>query len=113
MKSLQYILYGIIIGHWLTNVKKRIFPGKVLGRYAVVGMHSGKEEYILVGRSGDREKALNATNFLEDNSMFYIGLCYDLLDPDDRVEFEAKLYCPYVEDEDAVVVSEARRLCGS
>ena len=110
MKYLTPILYGIIIGHWLTNVKKRIFPGKVLGRYAVVGMHSHKEEYILVGRSGDKEKALNATNFLEDNSMCYIGLCYDLLDPDDRAEFEAKLYCPYVEDEDSVVVSEARRM---
>lgn len=113
MKILQCILYGVIIGHWLTNVKKRIFPGKVLGRYAVVGMHSSKEEYILVGRSGDRAKALNATNFLEDNSMFYIGLCYDLLDPSDRIEFESKLFCPYVEDEDTVAISEARHLCGS
>lgn len=112
MKYLTPILYGIIIGHWLTNVKKRIFPGKVLGRYAVVGMHSHKNEFILVGRTGDKENALNATNFLEDNSMCYIGLCYDLLDPDDRAEFEAKLYCPYIEDEDVVVVNEARHLCG-
>lgn len=112
MKSIQYILYGLILGHWLTNIKKRIFPGKVQGRYAVVGMHSHKDEFVLVGRTGDKEKALNVTNFVEDNSMCYIGLCYDLLDPDDRAEFEAKLYCPYVEDEDSVVVSEARRLCG-
>lgn len=110
MKSLQSILYGIIIGHWLLNVKSRIFPGKVQGRYAVVGMHSNKDEFILVGRTGDKEKALNVTNFVEDNSMCYIGLCYDLLDPDDRAEFEAKLYCPYVEDEDSVVVSEARQM---
>lgn len=110
MKSLQYILYGIIIGHWLLHVRERIFPGKVLGRFAVVGMHSHKEEYILVGRSGDREKALNATNFVEDNTMCYIGICYDLMDPSDRADFEAKLYCPYVEDEDAVVVSEARQM---
>lgn len=110
MKSIQYILYGLILGHWLTNIKKRIFPGKVQGRYAVVGMHSHKDEFILVGRTGDKEKALNVTNFVEDNSMCYIGLCYDLLDPDDRAEFEAKLYCPYVEDEDSVVVSEARQM---
>ena len=94
----------------MANIKKRIFPGKVLGRYAVVAMHSHKEEYVLVGRSGDREKALNVTNFLEDNSMCYIGLCYDLMDPGDRAEFESKLFCPYVEDEDAVVVSEARSM---
>lgn len=78
-----------------------------------MGMHSSKEEYILVGRSTDREKALTATNFVEDNSMFYIGLCYDLLNPDDRAEFESKLYCPYVEEEDQVVVHEARRICGN
>lgn len=110
MKYLEPVLYGVIVGHWLLHVRERIFPGKVLGRYAVVGMHSSKEEYILVGRSGDREKALNATNFVEDNSMCYIGLCYDLLDPSDRIEFESKLYCPYVEEEDAVVVSEAREM---
>lgn len=110
MKSLQYILYGIIIGHWLTNVKKRIAPGKTPGRYVVVGMHSNKEEYILVGQSGDREKALNATNFFEENSMFYIALCYDLLDPDDRAEFEAKVLCPFIEPEDQVIAQEARRM---
>ena len=113
MKYLQHILYGIILGHWLVNIKKRIFPGKVQGRYAVVGMHSHKEEYVLVGRTSERDKALNATNFVEDNAMCYIGVCYDLMDPGDRAEFESKLFCPYVEDEDTVVVSEARRLCGS
>ena len=110
MKSLQYILYGLILGHWLANIKKRIFPGKVLGRYAVVGMHSHKEEYVLVGRTSERDKALNVTDFVEDNAMCYIGICYDLMDPSDRAEFESKLFCPYVEDEDAVVVSEARSM---
>ena len=110
MKSLQCILYGVIIGHWLLHVRERISPGNALGRYAVVAMHSNKEEYVLVGRSADREKALNVTNFVEDNSMCYIGLCYDLLDPDDRAEFDSKLFCTYVEDEDSVVVSEARSM---
>ena len=110
MKSLQYILYGLILGRWLTNIKKRIFPGKVLGRYAVVAMHSHKEEYVLVGRTSERDKALNATNFVEDNAMCYIGICYDLMDPGDRAEFDSKLFCPYVDDEDSVVVSEARSM---
>lgn len=92
-------------------MKWRIFPGETQGRYAIVGMHSSKEEYILVGRLDDRGKALNVTNFVEDNSMCYIGICYDLLNPDDRAEFEAKLYCPYVEDEDTLVISEARHIC--
>lgn len=113
MKYLEPVLYGIIIGHWLLNIKGRIFPGNVLGRYAVVGMHSSKEEYILVGRSDERGKALIATNYVEDNSMCYIGICYDLMDPSDRAEFESKLYCPYIEDEDTLAISEAKHLCGS
>lgn len=110
MKYLQSILYGSIIGHWLLHVRERIFPGKVLGRYAVVAMHSHKDEYVLVGRTADRDKALNATNFVEDNAMCYIGICYDLMDPGDRAEFESKLFCTYVEDEDSVVISEARSM---
>lgn len=112
MKSLQCILYGVIVGRWILAVKDRLTPVKVLGRYAVVAMHSHKEEYILVGRSTDREKAMNATNFVEDNAMCYIGICYDLMDPSDRAEFESKLFCPYVEDEDTLAISEARCLCG-
>lgn len=110
MKYLEPVLYGLIIGHWLLNIKGRIFPGKVLGRYAVVGMHSHKEEYVLVGWSADRDKALNATNFVEDNTMCYIGICYDLMDPSDRAEYESKLFCPYVEDEDQVIIHEAREM---
>jgi hypothetical protein len=108
MKNLQYILYGAIVGRWLLGVKWRVFPGKVQGRYAVVAMHTHKEEYVLVGRSGDKHRALVATDFVEDNSMCYIGLCYDLMDPDDRAEFEAKLFCPYIEDEDRDVIGDAR-----
>ena len=108
MKYLQYILYGVIVGRWLLGVKWRIFPGKVQGRYAVVAMHTHKEEYVLVGRSGDKHKALGATDFVENNSMCYIGICYDLLDPGDRVDFEAKLFCPYIDDEDRSVIEDAR-----
>ena len=75
-----------------------------------MAMHSHKEEYVLVGRTSDRDKALNATNFVDVNAMCYICICYDLMDPIDRAEFESKLFCPYVEDEDYVVVSEARQI---
>lgn len=108
MRYLQYILYCVIVGRWLLGVKGRIFPGKVQGRYAVVAMHTHKEEYVLVGRSGDKHKALGATDFVEDNSMCYIGICYDLLDPGDRAEFDAKLFCPYIDDEDRSVIEDAR-----
>lgn len=113
MNYLTPILYGLIIGHWILHVKDRLTPGKVEGRFAIVGMHSGKEEFILVGRTSDKDKALEATRYLEDNTMFYIGIAYDMLDPDDRVEFERRIYSPYVEKEDEIYVHEARQICGS
>lgn len=110
MKYLQYIIYGVILGHWLRGVKGRISTCKVKGRYAVVAMHTHKEEYVLVGRSGDKHRALSSTNFVENNSMCYIGICYDLMDPGDRKEFEAKLFCPYIDDEDRTAIEGARSM---
>lgn len=110
MRYLQYILYGVIVGRWLLGVKGRIFPGKVHGRYAVVAMHAHKEEYVLVGRATDKRKALGATDFVENNSMCYIGICYDLMYPDDRDEFDAKLFCPYIDAEDRTVIESARSM---
>ena len=108
MKYLQYIIYGVIVGRWLLGVKGRLSTCKVQGRYAVVAMHTHKEEYVLVGRSGDKHSASVATDFVENNSMCYIGLCYDLMDPNDRSEFDSKLFCTYVEDKDRSVIEDAR-----
>lgn len=108
MKILHYILYGVIVGNWLLCAKGRIFPGKVQGRYAVVLMHVHKEEYVLVGRTNDMLKAEAATDVIEANAMCYIGLCYDLLDPDDRADFDSKFFCPYIEYEDRSVIEDAR-----
>lgn len=107
MKYLQYIIYGVIVGNWLLGVKGRLSTCKVQGRYAVVAMHVHKEEYVLVGRTNDMLNAEAATDVIEANAMCYIGLCYDLLDPDDRAEFNAKLFCPYIEDEDRKFIRTA------
>ena len=110
MKYLQYIIYGAIVGRWLLGVKGRISTCKVQGRYAVVAMHTHKEEYVLVGRSDDKHKASKASDSVEDNCMCYIGICYDLMDPDDRADFEKKLFCPYIDDEDRTVIEDARSM---
>lgn len=108
MRYLQYILYGAIVGHWLLGVKERLSPCKVQGRYAVVAMHSGKEEFILVGYTGDRVKAEDVANFVDENTLFYIPVCYDLLDPNDRAEFDRRPYCTCTEKEDESWIREAR-----
>ena len=110
MKILQYILYGVIVGNWLRGVKGRVFPGKVPGRYAVVAAHSSKNEYILVGATMDEGKADDVTRFVDENTVFYIPICYDLLDPNNREEFDSRLYCPYIEKEDEYWIRKARSM---
>lgn len=110
MKILKYILYGAIVGNWLLGVKGRIFPGKVPGRYAVVAAHSSKNEYILVGNTMDEGKADDVARFVDENTMFYIPICYDLLDPNNRTEFGSRQYCPYIDKEDEYWIRKARSM---
>lgn len=112
MKYLSPILYGIIIAHWLMSVRDRLVATNHAGRYAVVGMHSGRDEYILVAKTADQVAALNATDFLEENSVSYIGLCYELLIPEDRAEFETIRFTDGIEQDDREVVETTRGLCG-
>ena len=110
MKYLQCIIYGAIVGRWLISVKDRLSTCKVQGRYAVVGAHSNKNEYILVGSTMDEGKAENVTRFVDENTMFYIPILYDLLDPDNRKEFCSRQYCPYIEKEDEYWIHKARSM---
>ena len=115
MRYLQYILYGVIVGRWLIGIKERISQSKNLGsknrgRYVVIGMNSGKEEFILVGQTGDRVKAKDAANFVDENTLFYIPICYDMLDPNDRVEFGSRPYCTHIEKEDEYWIRKARSM---
>ena len=108
MKILRYILYGAIVGHWLLSVKDRLSTCKVRDRYAVVGVHSSKNEYVLVGSTMNEEKAEDVTRFVDENTMFYIPILYDLLDPDNRKEFGSRLYCTHIEKEDEYWIRKAR-----
>ena len=110
MKYLQYIIYGVIVGNWLLGVKGRLSTCKVQGRYAVVAVHSNKNEYILVGNTMDEGKAENVTRFVDENTLCYIPVCYDLLDPNNREEFSSRQYCPYIAKEDEYWIRKARSM---
>lgn len=110
MKILQYILYGVIVGHWLRSVKDRLSTCKVQDRYAVVAAHSSKNEYVLVGGTMDEEKAEDVTRFVDENTKFYIPVLYDLLDHNNRTEFSSRLYCTHIEKEDEYCIRKARSM---
>ena len=108
MKNLQNILYGVIIGHWVMNVLDRLCPSQPRGRYVVVAMHSSRDEYVIVGSSSSYAVASAACDFVEEYALQYIGLLYDLTNPDDRHEFQTKIFTTFIEDEDAPVLEDAK-----
>lgn len=110
MKYLQYIIYGVIVGKWLLGVRGRLSTCKGQGRYAVVAAHSTKNEYILVGHTMDEGKADDVAKFVDENTMFYIPVFYDLLDPNNRKEFDSRLYCTHIEKEDEYWIRKARSM---
>lgn len=110
MKYLGQILYGIIIAHWLLHVKERLVSGHARGRFVIVGMHSSKDEFIVIGRTSDATLADTCSDYLENNSVAYIALCYDMCDPADRWEFDSHKYTDHVEDDDEYFVEYARGL---
>ena len=92
MKYMQDILYGVIIGHWLLNVKRRLTPTESnRGRYVIVAMHSMREEFILVGRCATSSRAQELAQIIEDETNEYITIIYDCYIKDDLHEIQDKL----------------------
>ncbi len=111
MKSISYILYGLVIGHWLVGVKERLWPHKRTGRYVLVAMHSMHEEFYEVGRTSQRSAAESAANVIEEMTINYISIIYDLLDPADKEEYMCKNFVITPEAEDIAELSAARAIC--
>lgn len=91
MKYLEPALYGLLIGHWLLNVKRRLTPTGNRGRYVIVAMHSMREEFILVGRCATSSRAQELAQIIEDDTNEYITIIYDCYIKDDLHEIQGKL----------------------
>lgn len=113
MKYLSQILYGLIIGNWLMNLKGRIAPGKVPGRYAVVAENCMLNGYfVLIGFCDTWDRASHAREAVEDSAT-YIGDVYDRLDPEDSEFLEKGDFIPWNEliQADKADLQRARELC--
>lgn len=98
MKYLQYILYGLIVGNWLMNVKRRLTPTESnRGRYVIVAMHSMREEYILVGRCATSSRAQELAQIIEDETNEYITIIYDCYNKDDLNEIQEKIESAFMQ----------------
>lgn len=114
MGRIQEILYGIIVGHFVTNVVGKLCHTSTSRRYAIVADHCNFNDFfVLVGHCGTAAQARTASDAVEE-SMFYTCLIYDMLDADDRDGFNTLNFhrydsLPFDEKKD---LANARELCG-
>lgn len=112
MKYLQHILYGLIIGHWLTNVKGRLWPSNGVARYVVVALHSMRDDKVIVGYTPSSRVAEDAASDIEDLTIGYMGIAYDLTNPSDRDEFRMMKFTDVIDAQDREIFDTVRgRLC--
>ena len=113
MRYLSQILYGLIIGNFLLNLKGRIAPGKVPGRYAVIAENCMLNGYfVLLGTCDIWDKASAAREAVEDSAA-YIADIYDKMDKDDKEFIEGNNFIPWNEllQADQDDLKHARSLC--
>lgn len=108
MKYLQCILYGIIIGRWLLAVKGRLWPSNGVSRYVVVALHSMRDDKVIVGYASSERVAENAASDIEELTIGYMGIAYDLTNPSDRVEFSAMKFTADIDTQDREIFDTIR-----
>lgn len=113
MKALQYILYGIILGHFLTRSWSKLRCDTPKGRYVVLADHCAyKDVYYLVG-TVDTSAQLDLVYDAIDRSTFFDPVIYDTTVASQREELKGI----FVNDFDTLTVDEridladARDLC--
>lgn len=108
MRYLQYILYGAIIGRWLLSVKGRLWPSNGVSRYVVVALHSMRDDKVIVGYASSERVAENAASDIEELTVGYMGIAYDLTNPSDRGEFSMMKFTDEIDAQDREIFDTIR-----
>ena len=105
---MQYILYGAIIGRWLLSVKGRLWPSKGVARYVVVALHSMRDDKVIVGYTTSESVAENAASDIEELTVGYMGIAYDLTNSADRAEFSSMKFTRDIDAQDLEIFDTIR-----
>lgn len=108
MRYLQYILYGAIIGRWLLSVKGSLWPSNGVSRYVVVALHSMRDDKVIVGYASSERAAENAASDIEELTIGYMGIAYDLTNASDRAEFSAMKFTGDIDAQDREIFDTIR-----
>lgn len=112
MKWLSFIIYGAVLANWLMNVRRRLWPSNGVARYVVVALHSTRDERVIVGYASSDRVAENAASDIEELTIGYMGIAYDLTNPSDRNEFRMMKFTEVIDAQDREIFDTVRgRLC--
>ena len=112
MKWISMIIYGAVFANWLMNVRKRLWPSNGVARYVVVALHSMRDDKVIVGYTFSSRVAEDAASDIEELTISYMGIAYDLANRLDQDEFKMMNYTNEIDSQDRVIFDTVRgRLC--
>lgn len=116
MEKVKLVIYGLIVGHWLMGIRRRLMPVKIAGRYAVTAESVVIPDLeTIVGWCDTMQEAEEVFKAVED-SEYFIGSIYDRMENDNarflNGEFEPITKWEDLLPEDKDDLRRARELCG-
>lgn len=108
MKWISGIIYGVVVAHWLLNVKGRLWPSNGVARYVVVALHSMRDDKVIVGYASSERVAENAASNIEELTIGYMGVVYDLANASDRAEFVTRKFTDNIDAQDREIFDTIR-----
>ena len=113
MKWFSLVIYGAVLANWLMNVRRRLWPSNGVARYVVVALHSMRDDKVIVGYTSSARVAENAASDIEDLTIGYMGIEYDLTNSADRAEFSSMKFTDDIDAQDRQIFDTIRgSLCG-
>lgn len=112
MKWFSLVIYGAVFANWLMNVQKRLWPSNGVARFVIVALHSMRNDKVIVGYTSSSQVAEDATSDIEELTIGYMGVAYDLTNQADRAEFRMMNYTDEIDSQDRQIFDTVRgRLC--
>lgn len=113
MKHLTEILYGCILGHFITRAREKLVKPATRNRFAIVADHCNWVDIkVFLGYCDTRDQMRMAYDLIDD-SMFFMPSVYDLWDPGDRCDFNLGGFKGFdmLAADEQMDLMEAKRLC--
>lgn len=116
MENVKLVIYGLIVGHWLMGIRRRLMSTMVAGRYAVVAESVVMPNIrLVIGYCDTIQKANEVYDTIQDETDFFTAAIYDRADPENarflKGEYEPFTKWEELPPDDRNDLRIARQLC--